>query len=237
MGCTGEQCRLDPSYLDLRLQELILVHEHQEKLHDEREEQRRIRERMRDEEIAQRQIEKAKKEAEEDEERYQQALDLARIEVERAQGVKQERLAAKVSELQRRLEEAHANKERAVARAQLTRSGHVYVISNLGSFGEHVYKIGMTRRLDPLEADPELGDASVPFAFDIHAVIFAEDAPELEAQLHRAFAHRRVNRVNERKEFFKVNIDEIAAEVRKQRAEITITLAADAEDYRKTLVL
>jgi hypothetical protein len=142
---------------------------------------------------------------------------------------------AKVGELERRLEEAHANKERAVARAQLTRSGHVYVISNLGSFGEHVYKIGMTRRLDPLERIQELGDASVPFEFDVHAVIFAEDAPALETALHRAFADRRVNRVNERKEFFKVGIEEIAAEVRKHRAEIAITMAADAEDYRKTL--
>ena len=109
------------------------------------------------------------------------------------------------------------------------------MISNIGSFGEHVYKIGMTRRLDPLERIQELGDASVPFEFDVHAVIFAEDAPALEAELHRAFAGRRVNQVNERKEFFKVSIDEIAAEVRKHRAEIMITMAAEAEDYRKTL--
>ena len=235
-GLTGvQQCRIAPAYLDLRLQELVLVHEHCEKLHEEREEQRRIRERMRDEEIAQRQIEKARAEAEEDERQYQEALDKARREVEQAHGLKQERLAAKVTELQRRLEEAQANKERAVARAQLTRSGHVYIISNLGSFGEHVYKIGMTRRLDPLERIRELGDASVPFEFDIHAVIFAEDAPTLEAELHRAFADRRVNRVNERKEFFKVGIDELAAEVRKHRGEITFTMAAEAEDYRKTL--
>jgi Meiotically up-regulated gene 113 len=106
-----------------------------------------------------------------------------------------------------------------------------------GSFGEHVYKIGMTRRLDPLERIQELGDASVPFEFDVHAVLFAEDAPALEADLHRAFASRRVNRVNERKEFFKVSIDEIAAEVRKHRAEIMITMAAEAEDYRKTLAV
>ena len=232
-----QQCRIAPAYLDLRLQELVLVHEHQEKLHEERQEQRRIRERMRDEEIARRKIEKATQEAEEDERQYQEALDRARQEAETAHGLKQARLATKVAELERRLEEAHENKERAVARAQLTRSGHVYVISNIGSFGEHVYKIGMTRRLDPLERIQELGDASVPFEFDIHAVIFAEDAPALETALHRAFAERRVNRVNERKEFFKVSIDDIAAEVRKHRAEIMITMAAEAEDYRKTVAV
>jgi hypothetical protein len=230
-----QQCRVAPAYLDLRLQELVLVHEHQERLHEEKMEQRRIRERMRDEQIAQRQIEKARQEAEEDEQKYEAALEQARLESEHAHGLKQAKLIAKVSELERRLAEAHANKERAVARAQLTRSGHVYVISNIGSFGEHVYKIGLTRRLDPIERIYELGDASVPFDFDIHAVIFAEDAPALEAALHRAFAARRVNRVNERKEFFKVGIEEIAAEVRKHRAEITFTMAAEAEDYRKTL--
>jgi hypothetical protein len=230
-----QQCRLSPNYLNLRLQELVLVHEHQEKLYEERQEQRRIRERMRDEEIAQRQLEKAQREAEEDERQYEVALEQARLDVEQAHGAKQARLVAKVAELERRLEEAHANKERAVARAQLTRSGHVYVISNIGSFGEHVYKIGMTRRLDPLERIHELGDASVPFEFDVHAVIFAEDAPALETELHRAFADRRINRVNERKEFFKVSIEEIAFEVRKHRAEIMITMAAEAEDYRKTL--
>lgn len=124
-----------------------------------------------------------------------------------------------------------------IARAQLTRSGHIYIISNLGSFGENIYKIGLTRRLDPLERIRELGDASVPFEFDVHAVIFSEDAPALEAQLHQAFADRRVNRVNERKEFFQVCIAEIAEVVRRQNASIMVTLAAEAEDYRKTRAL
>ena len=229
-----QQCSIASAYLDLRLQELILVHEHEERLHQEKMEQRRIRERIRDEQIAQRQIEKARQEAEEDEQQFEQPQE-ARLESELAHGQKQAKLAAKVAELERRLAEAHANKERAVARAQLTRSGHVYVISNIGSFGEHVYKIGMTRRLDPIERIYELGDASVPFDFDVHAVIFAEDAPALEAALHRTFANRRVNRVNQRKEFFKVGIEEIVAEVRKHHAEITFTMAAEAEDYRKTL--
>ncbi len=144
---------------------------------------------------------------------------------------------AQVTELERRLAEAQANKERAIARAQLTRSGHVYVISNIGSFGEEVFKIGMTRRLDPMERIRELGDASVPFAFDVHAVIFSEDAPALEATLHQAFEQRRINLVNERKEFFGVSIQDIALAVRKCHGEIQVTLAAEARDYRKTIAM
>jgi hypothetical protein len=172
-----QQCSIVPRYLELKLEELFLAHELHEKLYQEREEQRRIRARMRDEEIAERQLEKARREAEEDEIKYEDALVKARTDVEQANGRKHERLVSQIAELERRLEEAHANKERAIARAQLTRSGHVYVISNLGSFGEHIYKIGMTRRLDPHERIRELGDASVPFEFDVHAVIFSEDAP------------------------------------------------------------
>ena len=126
----------------------------------------------------------------------------------------------------------------------MTKSGHVYIISNIGAFGENIYKIGMTRRLDPMDRVNELGDASVPFPFDVHAIIFCQNAPELEKQLHKRFHHRRVNKVNERKEFFKVDLEEIAEAV-KQIAEETksiqgkvhITRAAAAIDYRKTIAM
>lgn len=232
-----QQCNIASDYLHLKLEELQLVHEHQERLQAEKEEQRRIREQMRDEEIAQRQLEKARQDAEKEEQRYAAALTKARREVEEAAGAKQLKLQNQIAELERRLQEAHDNKERAIARAQLTRSGHLYVISNIGSFGEHVYKVGMTRRLDPHERIRELGDASVPFEFDVHAVIYSEDAPALENQLHRAFHNRRVNRVNERKEFFRVSIDEIAEVVRAHRGDIEVTRLAEAQDYRKTLAL
>ncbi|EGT4699444.1 GIY-YIG nuclease family protein, partial [Clostridioides difficile] len=88
-------------------------------------------------------------------------------------------------------------------REQNTRAGHVYIISNIGSFGENIYKIGVTRRLDPTERINELSSASVPFKYDIHATIFSEDAPKLESALHKAFDNKRVNKVNNRKEFFK----------------------------------
>ncbi|HVG22901.1 MAG TPA: DUF4041 domain-containing protein [Thermoanaerobaculia bacterium] len=229
-----QQCCIVEAYLQLKLQELYLSHEYEDKLQAEKEEQRRIREQMRDEEIAQRELERAQAEAEREETRYEQALAKAREEVESAAGAKHERLNQKIEELQQRLAEAHANKERAIARAQMTRSGHVYVISNLGSFGEHVYKIGMTRRLDPMDRIRELGDASVPFHFDVHAIIYSDDAPALECELHKLFDGHRVNRINERKEFFRVPIEHIARAVREQRGDIEITLTAEAAEYRRT---
>jgi hypothetical protein len=222
-------------YLQLKLDELHLVHEFQEKLQEEKEEQRRIREQMREEEVALREMDRARQEAEKEEVRYATALDKARREAEQAVGDKQIRLLAQIGELTQRLAEAHERKERALARAQMTRSGHVYVISNIGSFGEQVYKIGMTRRLDPMDRVRELGDASVPFHFDVHAIIYTEDAPGLENALHRRFHNRRLNRVNERKEFFHVSIDDIARVVAEHHGTIEFTLAAEAEEYRKTL--
>jgi hypothetical protein len=224
-------------YLSLKLEELYLVHEYQEKLQEEKEEQRRIREQMREEEIALRELERARLEAEKEEQRYAEALRKATEQAERAIGEKQQKLLWQVEELKRRLEEAHTNKERAIARAQMTRSGHVYIISNVGSFGEGVYKIGMTRRLDPMDRVKELGDASVPFTFDVHAIIYSEDAPALENKLHRLFHQRRVNLINERKEFFRVGIDEIARAVKESHGSIDIVMDAEAVEYRKTLAM
>jgi hypothetical protein len=232
-----QKCEISEEYLGWKLEELFLVHECQEKVYAEKEEQRRIREQMREEELAQRELERARLDAEKEERRYEDALAKARLDVELAAGARQAKLQAQIAELEQRLAEAHMRKERAIAQAQLTRSGHVYVISNVGSFGEEVFKIGMTRRLDPMERIKELGDASVPFEFDVHAVIYTEDAPGLENALHRRFQWRRINRVNERKEFFRVGIDEIADAVRAERGEITIVKDAEAVEYRKTLAL
>lgn len=232
-----QACHIASDYLYLKLEELFLVHEYQDKVQEEKEEQRRIREQMREEEIALRELEKAQLDAEKEEKRYAEALRKATEEAQRAVGEKQQKLMWQVEELQRRLAEAKTNKERAIAQAQMTRSGHVYVISNVGSFGEHVYKIGMTRRLDPMDRVKELGDASVPFAFDVHAIIYSNDAPTLENKLHKLFDGRRVNLINHRKEFFRVTIDEIAQAVRENHGEIDMTLAAEAAEYRKTLAM
>ena len=225
-------CAITTEYLDLKLKELYLVHEYQEKLQQEKDEQRRIREQMREEERAQREIEQARLVAEQEEARYQDALTKARHEIEQATGEKQLKLQQKIKELEENLAVAQQSKERAISRAQMTRSGHVYIISNIGSFGEDVFKIGMTRRLEPLERIYELSDASVPFEFDVHAMVFSEDAPSLEHKLHQELERHRINLVNDRKEFFSASIDNIAEVVRKHHGEITLTQLAEAKEFR-----
>ncbi|MEP0872876.1 DUF4041 domain-containing protein [Trichocoleus desertorum AS-A10] len=233
-------CEITPRYLDLKLQELWLAHEYQEKRYQEQEEQRAIREQMREEERASRELEKSKQEAEQEERRYQEALEKAQRDVETTTGKAQEKLQRQIEELQQRLAEAEA-RQRAVSQAQMTKMGFVYVISNIGSFGEGVYKIGMTRRLEPMDRVKELGDASVPFPFDVHAMISCENAPAIESLLHQRFNHRRVNKINERKEFFRVSIEEIVAavqdideELQTCRSEVRFTKAAEAAEFRKT---
>lgn len=224
-------------YLDLKLAELHLVHEHREKVEEEKQEQKRIREQMREEQKAQAEIERVKAEAEKEQAAAAAALEKARAELEaqEATSKQHEKLEALVGRLENELKDALDRKAKAIARAQLTRSGHVYVLSNVGSFGEGIYKIGLTRRLDPYERVDELGDASVPFPFDVHAVIFAEDAPGLETRLHKAFAARRVNLVNLRKEYFRVTLEDIQEEVKKHHGFVSFTLTAEAEEYRKSL--
>lgn len=233
-GETG--CFITTAYLELKLKELRLVHEYQERRQQEAEEQRALREQMREEEKAQRDFDKAQADAQRQEKLYQNALEKARLEVEQAQGERQTQLRSEIERLSLALQEAQEKNQRALSMAQQTKAGHVYVISNIGSFGENVYKIGMTRRLEPLERVRELSSASVPFGFDVHAIISSEDAPKLESELHRAFASRRVNQINQRKEFFRVSLEDIRAFVVSHHGEIDFTMAAEAADYRKTQV-
>ena len=204
-------------------------------MYQEKEEQRQIREQMREEEKVQQEIERAKREAEQDEKKYQKAMEKAKEELSAAHGEKLEKLKAQMKQMEQKLKEAKENKQRALSRAQMTKSGHVYIISNIGSFGENVYKIGMTRRLEPTDRVRELGDASVPFAFDIHAMIYSENAPELENELHKNFDGKRLNLVNQRKEFFRVSLDEIVNYVSKGNDEVEFTKLAEAREYRESM--
>lgn len=228
---------LTRDYLILKLQELYLVHEHREKVQEEREEQRRIKEEMREEEKALKELEKVKKDAEKEEKIKTKALKKAQQELADSQGEQTDRLKGIVDRLEAELKSALERKAKAIARAQLTRSGHIYVLSNIGSFGEGVYKIGMTRRLEPLDRVRELGDASVPFEFDVHAMIYSEDAPSLERTLHKHFDSKRVNKVNLRREFFRVTLDDIKKAVEKNFGVITYVTVPKAEQFRKTLSL
>ncbi len=233
----SQEVYIHQDYLDLKVKELILEHEFQQKKQQEKEELRRIQEELREEEKVRREIEQAQREAEKDELNYEKALDKARKEVEQATGDKHDKLIAQIEKLEQELKEAHEKKERALSMAQQTKRGHVYVISNIGSFGENVYKIGMTRRLEPLDRIRELGDASVPFRFDVHALIYSEDAPALENELHRLFEKKNVNMVNFKKEFFKVSIDEIEKAIKENKIEAEIIRIPEAEEYRETLAI
>lgn len=234
---TVMQVELNTCYLGLRLKELRLVHEHATKKQAEAEEQRRIREQMREEERVQREFERAKHEADADERRYQRALERAKAEAAQATGEEMKELNERIIQLEQNLAEAHARGERAVSQAQLTKTGHVYVISNMGSFGTDVFKIGMTRRLEPLDRVRELGDASVPFSFDVHAMIHSEDAPALESAIHSRFADARINLVNERKEFFKADLASIAEFVESLGLKAELTLVAEAREYRESVAM
>lgn len=231
----SKQLWLTQEYLKFKLQELYLVHEHREKVQEEREEQREIKEQMREEEKAARELEKAKRDAEQEEATKTKALEKARNDVSSSHGKQTDRLKAIVDKLEAELKGALERKAKAMARAQLTRSGHVYVLSNVGSFGNGVFKIGMTRRLEPLDRVKELGDASVPFLYDVHAMIYSEDAPTLEKMLHQHFADRRVNLSNLRREFFHVTLDEIREAVHEHFGEVTFVTSMKAEEYRRTL--
>ena len=128
-------------------------------------------------------------------------------------------------------------KERAISRAQITKSGHVYIISNIGSFGENIFKIGMTRRLEPLDRVKELGSASVPFPFDVHAIAYSDNAPELENKLHKQFETNRINLVNNRKEFFSISLDDIEGWSKNENIDLRLTKIAEARDYRESLAI
>ena len=230
------QVTITAEYLNLKLDELRLTHEYEEKKYQDREEQRRIREQIREEERAQREFEKAQADAEAEEERYQKVLAKAREEAAQATGAALEKLTKQIDSFEAKLDEARQKKERAISRAQLTKSGFVYVISNIGSFGAKVYKIGMTRRLEPMERIIELGGASVPFPFDLHAMLYSDNAPELESALHQLFVQRRLNMVNPRREFYRdVELEEIESFVKAKGLSAQFIKDAEAREYRETL--
>jgi hypothetical protein len=154
----------------------------------------------------------------------------------KATGAQLEKLTTQVATFEAKLDEARKKKERAISRAQLTKSGFVYIISNIGAFGEGVYKIGMTRRMEPMDRVMELGGASVPFRFDTHAILYSDNAPELEGALHKKFDSRRLNLVNARREFFKdIQFEEIEAFVKARGLSAQFVKEAEAKEYRETL--
>lgn len=236
-GSAFRNAVITPEYLSARLEELKWAVIVMELKAQAQEEQRRIREQIREEEKARREYEKAMKEAAKEEEMLRKAMEKAQKQIESATEANRAEYEAKLEELKQKLVEAEERGQRALSMAQQTRHGNVYVISNIGAFGENVYKVGMTRRLDPLDRIKELGDASVPFPFDVHAIIESDDAPALETALHKDLAIKQMNKVNPRKEFFKVTLADIKALVDRHGLKANWTMSAEAAEYRETLAI
>ena len=236
-GKAFRNARISEIYHNARLEELKWAVVAQELRWQEQEEQRQIREQIREEEKARKEYERAIKEAEKEEQTLKKLIEKAEDQVSRANEEQKILFQQKLEELQGKLQQAEEKNQRAISMAQQTRTGNVYIISNIGSFGEQVYKIGMTRRLEPLDRVRELGDASVPFEFDVHAMIFSEDAPALERQLHKKFLRSQLNKINPRKEFFRLEIDEIKSYLESIDINCKWTLMAEAKQYRETLKL
>jgi len=236
-GQAFRNARILPAYLDARLAELKWAAVVQELARKQREEQRYLKERLRDEEKARKEYEEKMRQAAKEEELKKRAVEEAEQKVASAT---MEQKAYYEQELQKLRQELADATQRALTIAQQTKKGHVYIISNVGSFGEGVYKIGLTRRPEPQDRVDELGGASVPFEFDIHALIESENAPALEHKLHKQLLPLQLNRINSRKEFFRVSLVDIHGEVEKlnQGEDFTVKLwteKAIATEYRDSL--
>lgn len=225
--------------LERRLEELYLAHEYQVKKQEEKEAVRQAKEEQREQARLEKEIKEARAKIEKERQHFLAALQKLQVRLATVNDEK-ERV-----ELQNRIDELASQKGRLDEedrlldyREQNARAGYVYVISNIGAFGEGVYKIGMTRRLEPMERVDELGDASVPFRFDVHALVFSDNAPALEAKLHAHFASGRLNKINNRKEFFRADIKEIEAVIRANYdAVVEVVHAPPAEQYRESIRL
>lgn len=226
---------ISSEYLDLKLQELRLAYEYSKKKQEEKDEQRRLRELMKEEARLQKEIEEARKDIEKEQKHYTNALLKINKQIESCDELEKEVLLEKKEDIEKHLSELNVAIKDIEYREANKRAGYVYIISNIGSFGENVYKIGMTRRLDPMERVDELGDASVPFKFDVHAMIFSDDAPALETALHHAFENKKVNMVNSRREFFNVTIEEIEEVVKANYDKsVEFIKIPSAEQYRES---
>jgi hypothetical protein len=236
-GVAFRNARISQHYLEARLSELKWTVAAQELKRKEREEQRAMQEQMREEEKVRRENERAEKEEAREKEMLQRAMEKGREEAARASEEDRRKIEQQLAEMQQKMAELEAKSQRRISMAQQTRAGNVYIVSNVGSFGDDVVKIGLTRRLIPQDRIRELGDASVPFEFDVHAMIQSADAPTLERELHAHFEEYRVNKVNYRKEFFRVSLQVIREFVGARQLEATFTMAAEAREYRESVAL
>ena len=222
-------------YLDLKIEELRLAAEYELQKQEEKELLREQREKEREDKKLQAEIKSKRKQLEKDRDHFKNMVAKVTELLKEAKNDEVDELRRQLAEYQDKLSELDEIEEDIDYREGHATAGYVYVISNIGSFGEDVYKIGVTRRLEPLERIRELSSASVPFQFDVHALIFSEEAFALETELHNQLANYKVNKVNGRKEYFRVPFDEIRS-ILGTHKELTVELNEDAEafEYRQT---
>lgn len=226
------------TYLKLKEDELRLAFEYQIKKQEEKEALREARQEMREAAKAQKELEEQRKKLEKEQLHFTKAINEITKQIESADENQISDLLSKKEEIEKYLHSTEDALKDVDYREANQKAGYVYVISNIGSFGEDVFKIGMTRRLNPEERIDELGDASVPFDFDVHAMIFTDDAPALETALHQAFEKKKLNMINKRREFFHVSLDEIK-EVVKNNFDKTVEFidTPPADQYRQSKLL
>jgi T5orf172 domain. len=225
--------------LSIKLEKATLLYTAELKKQQEREIQKEIKEQMIEEAKAQKEIEEQKKKIEKDLQQHLGEVNRMMKYMQKTQADAEKQIYInKIKELEEKIKVLESDKEVVLEREANAKAGFVYIISNIGSFGEDIYKIGMTRRLEPMDRIRELSSASVPFEFDVHAMIFSSDAPELETTLHRYFSDRAVNKVNPRKEFYNVDIDEIEKVVKENYNDaVQFTKIPIAAEYRQSLSL
>ncbi|MBQ1217777.1 MAG: DUF4041 domain-containing protein [Clostridia bacterium] len=235
LGKTMGIC-IAPKYVRLKTDEVKLALDYQQKKQEERERQKELRAQEREEARVLKEIEEERKRLKKEQTHYENALKTVLAQISKSGATPD--LLEKKAQLESQISDAEKAIKDVDYREANRKAGYVYVISNIGAFGENVYKIGMTRRLDPQERIYELSDASVPFNFDVHALIFTEDAPGLESALHNAFESRKLNKINTRREFFAVSLEEIKAEVRKNFDKTVEWIdVPEAEQYRQSKLL
>lgn len=233
------QASITDAYKKLKYEELYLAFEYQQKKQEEKEAQKRAREELREQQKLEQEILQARERIAKEKKHYIQAIkELETRLLLTMNDIDRSLIIEKIDAVKNQFSDLEKEEKVIDYREQNAKAGYVYIISNLGAFGENVFKIGMTRRLEPLDRIDELGDASVPFSFDIHALIFSENAPVLEAKIHEHFHKDRVNKINDRKEFYKADILEIEKIIKDNYDKIVdVVKEPPAEQFRRSQLM
>lgn len=218
----------------LYIEAIEIEYEYYKKKEAIKEEQRALKEQMRQEAEERKMLEQQQKKLEREENKYKNEIENVKMAISTSSQDEVEKLKKRLQELTEQLNKIDERKEK-IINLQNGQAGYVYIISNIGSFGDKVFKIGMTRRDEPQDRVDELGNASVPFPFDVHSFIFSANAVELENRMHQILDSKRVNKINRRKEFFAVDIDELERIVHQIDPSADFKMTALAEQYNQSL--